>query len=203
MNNFQLGKKRSNDIIRFVENYESITINQCANLFYSGANTAYKIAQRKLNKLANAGYLKISQNNTNNNMPYNVYYIKKKLSHHDLLINSFLIALIKAGATNITFEKSKQWLHGKLISDAYLHYDYTNYHYFNILEVCYKNKYIPIKSYEELFKSGEAHKVSSGTFPRLIVMDDIEHNPKYYKSQYFQIIQIDLDLKKLPAIFVD
>jgi hypothetical protein len=199
LNDFQLGKKRSNDIVRFVEDCGAITISQCAALFYPHAKTAYKIAQRKLSKLVEKGYLKVSKNDGNEN----VYYIDKKLSRHSLFINSFLIALIKAGATNIYLEKDKTWINNKIKSDAFFEYDYLNYHYYNILEICCSHKYIPIKEYELLFKSGEAHNICRGTFPRLIVMDDVIHKEGYYHSNYFQVIQIDLNLNKFPAIFVD
>lgn len=204
MNNNDLGKKRTGDILQFVECYGALTISQCASLIYPNAKTAYKIAEKKLAKLVKDHKLSLAQVEKEN-----VYYIDKKLGKHDLFINDFFIGLINSGATNITFEKPKYWLKDKsnnkykIRSDALFKYDFAEYSYFNILEVCWTNKNIPIKTYEELFKSGEAHQICKGTFPRLIVMDDTKHNPKHFYSDLFKVIQINFNMKDMPLIFVD
>jgi hypothetical protein len=196
---------RDREIVNWVSIHKSITIDQCRKIFMPGCSSGYKIAQRRLNKLVENGYLKMSKTDTNEN----VYYTDKKLSYHDLLINSFYASLINCGAKNIVFAHPQKWLNGKVISDAFLSYDYGQYTFYNILEVCVTHKKINIEGYEELYNSGEAHQLCGNTFPRIIVMDDVEHfNLNNYHSDLLtknevQIIQVDYSLNNLPLIFMD
>jgi hypothetical protein len=163
-------------------------------------SSGYKIAHRRLTRLAAEEYLRVSKTDSGEN----VYYTKKKLSYHDILINSFFAALVGYGAVNIYYERPKEWLGGKIRSDAFFKYDYGDYTFFNILEVCLTHKKIPIERYEELFNFNEAHQICRGTFPRLIIMDETEHyRLNHYKSSLFPIIQVDFSLKNMPLIFMD
>jgi hypothetical protein len=199
MNNHELGRRRDHDILRFIEDFNTITIQQCADYIYPTAASRYKIAERKLNKLVKAKRIKVDQTETKEN----IYYFDKKLSYHDLLINSFYIALVNSGATNIKMEKRKIWLDDKFRSDALLSYDYGKWTFYNILEVCWSHKNIPIKEYEELYYSGEAHQICNGTFPRVIVVDDIIHKDNRFKSEVLPIYQLDFTFNTIPQIFMD
>lgn len=198
MNNHELGKQRNNQILHSVEDFKSITIRQCADYIYPTAASRYKIAERKLNKLVKAKRLKVDQTETKEN----IYYFDKKLSYHDLLINSFYIALHNTGATNIKLERQKTWLNGKLRSDALISYDFDKYTYYNILEICWSHKKVPIKEYEELFYSGEAHKICENTFPRIIIVDDVIHSDDRFKSDVLPIFQLDFTFNALAKILM-
>lgn len=190
---------RDRDIIDFVGRYRSITIDQCKKVFMPGCTSGYKIAQRRLNKLVESGYLKVGKTDTNEN----VYYTEKKLSYHDLLVNSFYAALMQCGAKNTVFSRTQKWLEGKLISDGFFSYDYGQYTFYNILEVCLSRKKLSMDLYEKLYKSGEAHELCKGIFPRLIIMDDAYHREDIYKSSLFPVIQVHYDLSNIPLIFMD
>lgn len=192
--------KRDKEIIKFVEKHHSITITLCNKIFIP-SKSGYKIAQRRLNKMVECEQLKVYKPRIGEE---NVYYIDRKLSQHDLLILYFYAELINCGAKNIYFEKKKKWLNGDIESDAFFQYEYGGYMNYNILEICHTHKKIPISNYEELFKTNEVQKICMNTFPRIIVVDDVEHiNPDYYHSELFKIIQINSSLNNLPLIFID
>lgn len=195
--------ERDRCIIKYVEMMQSITIDQCSRLFMSDSRSKYKIAQRRLDQLVRNRYLKVAKTDTNEN----IYYIDRKLSYHDLLINSFYIYLLNAGVANLQFGKSKQWMNGKIISDAFMRFDYGDkpdeYTFYIILEVCWTHKRIPLDQYEVLFKSGEAHKLCQDTFPLIVIMDDTKHSDQhYYHSNLFRTVQIDFDLSNFSLIFL-
>jgi hypothetical protein len=195
--------QRDRNIVKYVEQFSSITIEQCSLLFMKDSKCKYKIAQRRLENLVENKYLKVSKTDTNEN----IYYIDNKLSYHDVLINTFYIHLINSGATNIIRETDKNWLNGNIISDAFYKFDYgikdNVYRFYVVLEVSWTHKDIPIKNYEELFCKGEAHNQCQNTFPLIVVLDDTKHkNNKYYHSDMFKVIQIDFDMSNFSLIFV-
>jgi hypothetical protein len=191
--------QRDRDIVKFVEKYKAITIAQCQEIFMSDATFGYKIAQRRLGKLVDNGYLKVSRTDSNENL----YFIDKKISYHDVLINSFYAELVKCKATIKHVEHDKRWIGTKPKSDAFFWIEYGGTHFFFILEIALTHKDIPIADYEQLYRSGELQKIFLGRFPTIVVMDDADHKkPDYYHSDIIKIVQIDFALKKFPLIFV-
>jgi hypothetical protein len=189
---------RDRNIVQFVDKHGSITIAQCAQIFMNDSNCSYKIAQRRLSELVSNKYLKVSKTDTGEN----IYYTKKQPSYHDLLILSFYAGLVNCGCRNIHFEHPRPWINDDLKSDGLFIYEFGGYRFYNLLEVCWTHKEIPFTKYEDLFSSGEAHGVCDGEFPRLIVMDDTKHREPL-RNDKFPVIQIDLNLKNLPLIFMD
>lgn len=191
--------QRDRDIVKFVEDYKSITIKQCSRLMWSHASSGYKIAQKRLSNLVNNRYLKIAKTDTQENL----YYIDKKLSHHDLLINGFYIELLTCGASDVKFAKDKSWLDGKIISDAFFAYIYNDKLMYNILEVCWTHKNIPINNYEKLYSSDEGKQLigACGEFPTIVVLDSYDR--ENYKSDILKIVRLDYNFNNLPMLFMN
>jgi hypothetical protein len=188
---------RDRSIVRFVEEFNGVTISMCQKLIVPNKKSGYKIAQTRLNKLVDAKYLKVSRTETNEN----IYYINKKISYHDLLINNFFVGLHNAGAKTLKFEKPKAWLNNKFRSDAFVQCDYGDNFYFFFLEVCWTHKDVNIKGYEELCDSEEGRKIIDykGLLPTLVILDDSGHE---YISDRLKIVKIDYELQQLPLIFI-
>jgi hypothetical protein len=189
--------QRDRNVVRFVESMGSITIDMCRRLIVPDKKSGYKIAQTRLNKLVDNKYLKVGRTETNEN----IYYINRKLSYHDLLINRVYIELINAGARIINFEKNKSWLNDKFRSDAFIQLDYGDNNYFYFWEVAWTHKDIPIKYYEELCEYEEGLKIINykGMIPTLVVMDDSGHQ---YSSSVLKVVKVDYNLQQLPLIFI-
>lgn len=206
MRNYRI-TQRDREIVKFVEEYKSITINQCADMFMRDKPSGTQIARKRLAVLVKSGYLKVDKTDTSEN----VYYIDKKLRYHDLLINAFYIELHKIGATNIEFTKHKAWLNQKSIngsryleSDGFFKFNFGGYDCYVVLEVCYTKKTIPLDKYEELYISGEAHNECEGIFPQIVVMDNSKHKEEnfYGQSENIKITQIRFDLTDFPKILM-
>lgn len=206
MTNYRI-TTRDREIIKFIEQYDSITINQCADMFIPNKSSGQQIARKRLGVLVKAGYLKVDKTDTGEN----IYFIDKKLRYHDLLVNSFFIELNKIGAKDIEFTRHKSWLTQKSIngskyleSDGFFKFKYEGYEMYIILEVCYTKKTIPLKKYEELYISGDAHNECNELFPQIIVMDSSKHNTEnfYGESENIKIKQVQFDLSDFPKIFI-
>jgi hypothetical protein len=191
---------RDREIVRFIEENNALTISQCQKIFMPTAKFGYKIAQKRLSRLVENGYLKVGRTDSSEN----IYYIDKKISYHDLLVNSFYAELIKCKATVLEFKHPVEWIKDEAPkSDAFFKVDYGNYIFYFILEVALTKKDVPMRSYERLCRSGIVHRQCDGHFPTLVVMDEVKHtNKSFYRSDLFKTVQIDLDLNDMPLIFV-
>ncbi len=196
-------------VLRFVEEYGSITIEQTRKMFYNTQKYGYDIARRRLKKLVNHKKLKVIRDATGNE---NVYYTDKKLSYHDILILDYYAELIYSGANIIYFKPGKHWLGGRLISDAYCCYILGDDIFFNILEVV-RTYGIDKDKYLELYKSGEPQRFNSmiyekmggepiNEFPRLIVVDSVTHRDGIFIHDDVKVYQLDFKLRGLSKIFV-
>lgn len=190
---------KDRSLVRFVEEFDSVTIDMARRLIWNEQKSGYKIAQTRLGKLVDGKYLKVSRTETNEN----IYYINKKLSYHDLLINRVRIELINAGVKLIQFERKKWWLNNKFHSDIFIQCDYGDNYYFFFWEICWTHKDINMVGYEELCESEEGLKIIDykGMIPTLVVMDDSSHDYKTLNPR-LKIVKIDYQLSKLPLIFI-
>lgn len=73
--------KRDKEIIKFVEKYNSITINQCAKVFFPRNKEAYDQARKRLRAIHSEGLLKRYRKDPKSQT---VYYLDKRLRTHDL-----------------------------------------------------------------------------------------------------------------------
>ncbi|WP_125154475.1 hypothetical protein [Clostridium rectalis] len=198
-------------ILQFVEEYGSITIKQCQNMFYNRQDKGYEMARRHLAKLTNYGKLKMAVRDFNCG-GRNVYYINKKLNFHNLLTLDYYSNLIKHGAKIVYFKQEQPWLNNKYFSDAYCCYIIGNKVIFDIIEVV-RTKNIEVDKYIQIFNSNEAHDLSKyiynqlggenlELFPHLIVIDDVKHKKKLYINDDIKVIQLNFNLDNFTNIFI-
>lgn len=83
--------KRDIEIIKYVEQYKSITIEQCSKLFFTNNRYGYDQARKRLSKLKKEGFLKRYRKDPKS---MSIYYIDKPLKIHDLKIRDVLIEFI-------------------------------------------------------------------------------------------------------------
>lgn len=200
--------EKDNATLRFVEDFGSITIAQCAKLFYNNQIYSLQYAGKKLNKLIKYGKLKVYKSLGEQN----VYYMSKKLSSHDLIVLDYYSELIKSGVAINYFKQEQTWIDNKYESDGYCCYTYLDRIYFDCIEVVVshgfdKNKYIELyKSCEPQMLNNEIYKKLGGqsisVFPRIILIDDIKHSEDFLKIDNVEVIQLSLKLNDFYKVFI-
>ena len=124
--------KYDKEILKFVEKYKVITISQCEKMFYKN----YELARSRLSALKKKGVLDSYKDERTARL---VYFVKDKVSSHDLMIRDFYAELINIGAEIIEFNTSPQYLNDLIRPDSYIHYKYEGKEYHTMLEVDYKH----------------------------------------------------------------
>jgi hypothetical protein len=201
---------RDHEALQFVESYGSITIEQCRRLFYSTQKRGYDIAGRRLGKMVKNGRLKVA---IDKRTKQNVYYLEKPLSTHNLYILDFFTTLIENGAKILFFNRGIEWQTVDLKSDAMVFYEIGNKKIFNILEVVVTHE-VEKEKYKKIFETQEIHllcneinkrfgaKENINYFPKIVVIDEVNHTPKYYYDEDKKYIQLNFDLEGFPKIFL-
>ena len=196
-------------ILQFVEKHGFITISETQNMFFNTQYKGYEMARKHLAKLV--GYEKLSvYNDTSCNK--NVYHMGKKPTYHRILAMDYYSVLIKNGAHICFFKAEKPWLDNKYFSDAFCVYKLNNKYYFDMVEVV-RSKNIEVKKYIELYDSKEAHKFSDvvyhkvtgkniDIFPRLVIIDDVQHKEELKIKDDVKIIRLDYKLSGYLNLFV-
>lgn len=161
---------RDKSIYAFINQYGSITIDQCSKIFMQGNRRKYEIAARRLRRLVENQYIKMGKiMHTNENQ----YYIDNKLRYHDSLVIQYCAELINIGASNVKFERNKKWDTVNIISDGFIYFEINNKSYIHLIEVCLTNKDIKLDKYEQLYISNYIQN-QYGIEPKLIVVSVIE-----------------------------
>lgn len=187
--------KRDREILKFIETYGSITINQTAKIFYKGHKFAYDEARRRLKKIAEVSKLKKITNKVTREF---IYYMDKPVSPHNLFVLDFYSELINQGCEDIKFEKSKKWSIKEPICDGYFEFSFNDITYFMILEVDLTHN-CNLKKYEFLYDTGELQEIYSqeygnkDIFPTVVVMKQYIPTSPYYSNK-FNVVYIDYKL---------
>lgn len=181
--------QRDKDIYNFIKQHGSITVDQCSKIFMTDCKRKYEIACRRLKRLVECDYIKVSATKYTHQ---NVYYIDKKLSFHDLLVIQYCAELINIGAKNLKLERNKQWFED-LISDGFIYYEINGQKYINIIEVCFSNKNVKTDYYDELYETNLLQS-NLGIEPKLVIISEFNEN---YTSKKIPIITFDFKFKNL------
>lgn len=206
---------KDHKVLQFVEEFGSITINECRNIFYDTQIKGYEIARRRLSKLVSYKKLGVYRDMDLN---LNVYYMDKKLTQHGILALDYYSELIRLGASIIYFKQEQPWMiepstkKAKYFSDAYCCYHFEGKVYFDIVETV-KTKNIETEKYLDIYNSKEAHVLSDeiykqlggkprNLFPRLIIIDNVKHKNDLFINNDIKIIQLDFKLKNISKILV-
>lgn len=199
-----------NQVLKFVEQNSSITIEECRKIFYNTQKNGYEIARRRLGKLVNYNKLKMSKDAISNQ---NVYYMTKKLSYHNILALDYYANLVSYGANIVYFNRDQEWMSKKYFSDAFCCYHIGNRMYFDIIEVV-RTHALDVEKYLKLYKSNEPQELCNiiyrkeggeqdiNKFPRLIVIDDVRHKNELFVNDKIKIYQLDFQLSNLSKILI-
>lgn len=199
-----------NELLRFVEENGSITISQAQNMYYNTQKFGYEISRRRISKLVKYGKLKFTRNNE---IGQNIYYIDKPLRTHDVLIMDFYAKLVNNGARIVYFKSPQYWQTvDSLRSDAFAFYFIGNKPYFNIIELVRTHE-VEREKYHRLFDNGEANVLCNelykhvgsqniNVFPRMIILDDVQHKQGYYYDEKIKMVQLDLKMTNFVKIFI-
>jgi hypothetical protein len=201
--------KEDREILLFVELYGSISITQCQNMFYNRQGRGYEMSRVHLAKLVKYSKLSVFKEKFTNK---NVYYMTKQPSYHGILVLDYLSNLIKNGATINYFKQEQPWMGKKYKSDAYCMYTLGDRVLFDIVEVV-RTKSVEIDKYIAIFDSGEAHALNSNLyrqlsgkgitiFPRLIIIDDVQHKNEVFVNEEVKVIQLDFQLNNFTRVFL-
>lgn len=208
-------------IFEFIDWADSVTIEDVAHFYKEPGDTAdnmksrYASAARRLRNLKDYGDIKSVRNRFTNKIHYYIpspEFKGKPLSDHRLLINSFIMHMYRK-SSNITYNRSKVYLDGKLRPDLRIIYnkrrsecqgktereiqaEMAREHTLLIEVDCshYTDKK-KIDKYEELYQN----KIKEGinVFTLVIVTDKKKIS---FPQQSFDIIQYDYDMNYIRTI---
>lgn len=179
---------RDKEILRWIEEHKSITINQCSKIFYTNNKEGYQQARKRLRKLNQCNYIKRFRKDMRSET---VYYLDKKLSFHDLKVFDILAELIYLGAEIKNFEKEYVIPAGEknYRSDALIEFIYNKYYYIFLVEIDHTH-FTSFKKLIEIYKSNffqEKYKeFGQNIFPEVLILREYETKNKMY-TEYFNI----------------
>ncbi|GAA0082929.1 hypothetical protein [Clostridium sp. CTA-6] len=167
------------EIARHIESVGICTAKQIAKIFYKDKSQGQAIARRRLKRLEECGYIKITKlsflNNTNAYIFNSKEYQNLKPSLHRILLLDYYAELFYHDVNIKYFKKEQNWLSGKIKSDGFFIFDFNGKQYFQIVEVASTNfGHNTIKKYEDLYKSNELQRLF-GEFPQIILIDSGDH----------------------------
>ncbi|WP_033047159.1 hypothetical protein [Clostridium botulinum] len=185
---------RDKSILKFIEEYGSITINQCSKIFYTKNKERYYQARKKLKKLADEKLLKRYRKDMRSQA---VYYMSKKLSFHDLKVLDIYAELIDMGA-NITFFKREytiNTLNKNYRADGLIECIFDGYFYPILIEIDYTHFTSPKKLldiYHSEYFQNKYKDLDENIFPSIIIVKPIISKSNF-KSKNFNIFYTDLN----------
>lgn len=192
---------RDKEIFKFIEQYGSITINQCSKIFFSKCKQNYYQARKRLKLLSDNKYLKRYRKDMRSEA---VYYLDKKLSAHDLKVLDIYAELINQGAEIKYFKreyaiptKNKEYRADGLIEcikDGYFYpilveIDYTHFTSNKKLLDIYSSNYFQ-KKYKDL---------DEDIFPTVLIVRPFISS--YNNNLPFNIIYTTMCINNINTLF--
>lgn len=192
-------KEIYNKILIYLEKFDFITNQQCANIFYSNSKYALQEANRTLNKLVKAKLIKVKKTQGMKN----IYYTQKPITRiHPILLMDLYSMFIKNGFEINYFAKEVNF--GIKVPDGVL--EYTNPQNEKIvpllIEIDCFNK-TKVKKLEELYDSNVVQKYylkryKAPIFPNVVILSNTQRNDY---SDKVNIIHMTHDLKDFTKYF--
>ena len=190
-------KPRDREILRWIEEYELLTIRQASILFFNGS---YEGARRRLFQLEHDfGKIKSYKLKENDNK---VYYISKKSTYHNVLCMDYVAELKRNGCEIIKIKRQPHYMNNSIIPDMYVVFSYKGQVYFTLLELdlYHSTSMTKFQRYEELYKSQELQKENYGQFPILVIAKD--NITTKYNSNNFDCIYTDLEYSTISTLLL-
>lgn len=181
------------NILEFVEVYGGISIEIAKDLYYN-TSYGYDSSRRALSSLVDKGYLKTTRDFVSDKK---VYYCKKSISSHKLILLRLYAKIIALGGEVLEFKREYKALNS--ISDGLIIYRYKGIAKIILVEVDINNKTKENK-YIELYESNYYQNIF-GTFPRVIIIDNAsEKRREKCKGGKVKFLYLDYDFKELEKI---
>jgi hypothetical protein len=184
---------KDRDILRHIEKYGFITINQCATLFYDNIRTSYTGARKRLQRLTEYDMASLNDGNDEKLLKYwinpssnqKVYSLDgRRVSQHSIYIMDFYSKFKIYNADILYFVKEKKYMKETdytIVPDAFCRYVPKGYSKSKliVLEVDYTHK-TDLNKYIEWYESGEIQQKYGGVdiFPKILIADE---NPQIKK----------------------
>ena len=135
----------------------------------------------------------------------NIYTLEKSkpVRKSDIIAMDFYSKLINEGAEILLFEKEYTgFLDGKIRPDIFSAIKIENWLIYLFVEIQTRHAKADIEKYEKLYATREfQNKFNTNIFPTIVVIEDVVHKDQY-KSEYFKVVQIDLNMSGFPKIFM-
>lgn len=192
-------KDRDNKILNFIEEYGSITINICANLFFSNANNKYDLARKRLRILYNNKYIKRYKEVG----AEVIYYLNKSLKPHDLKLLEVYSKLSSIGNV-VTFEKEKVILcPNKRKIDGFMEIEVEEGEYINtyplIVEIDYTHN-THLNKIKDIYNSNYFQDMY-GFLPIILIVKRNQWDKKLNGYADIAIINLDWSLDNIEEVF--
>jgi len=189
-------------ILRHIEDYKFITIDQARQIAYPAMKRGYEYARTRLQRLAKIEKrLKIIRNTALKlNLFIDINADVKKIpnSPHKIYLMDFYCKLIENKVNVERFDTEKEWSNGKYRSDAICIYSYGGFRFKNIIEVNKSNNTLDLERFDEVVD--EIKQECDGQIPRMILIDGRTH--RKYNTKVYPIIRVDYNMNNFPQIFL-
>lgn len=196
---------RDRRIIRHLEQYKYATLEQLEKIFFREQKNSYNIARRRMARIVDAGYAKVARHaEINNRLVYMWNSAKVKMpDKHRIIVLDVLANIHDCGFNVKEFIIEKQWMGGKIRSDAFTVFTMENVkrrcHYF--VEVALANHSPNIEKYDRLLETNEVFKyLGRNTVPRVLLISDRKHNDLNLK--HTSVVQLNTKMDSFATIIL-
>jgi hypothetical protein len=190
-------------ILTHFDNHLYGSIEQIQKLFFEDTKSGYIIANRRLKKLKEMGYLENSMDLTSNRLIYRKKHPKvKPPSYHRVLILDAYSQLSALGYDVKYFKAEKEWLGGKFRSDGFIVINAIDRIYRFFMEVQLSNHDPNLSKYDELLSTGVVQKEFNCKInPNVLLISD-----KHYEDMNVnqcRIIQVPTNFNQLSKFLME
>lgn len=194
---------RDMKILQHFDNHLYGSIEQIQKLFFYDTKSGYIIANRRLKKLKEMGYLENSMDLTSNRLIYRKKCSKvKPPSYHRVLVLDIYAQLFSFGYDIKYFKAEKEWLGGKYRSDGFIIIYAIDRIYRFFIEVQLSNHDPNLTKYNDLLQTGEVQKeFNCKVNPNILLISD-----KHYDSidvNQVRVIQVPTNLCQLSKFLME
>lgn len=177
------------NIMKHIEQYKGITINQCYKIFYKHAKYGHDMARWRLKKLAENKYLHYYTIGKER-----VYCLERnsRITRHRLKALDLYAELVFNNCKILEFIEPKYEVKGKRMEpDGLIKFSFDGKVIFAFIEVD-DTHYYDLSRYDDLYEQGDIQRqYGNDKFPMVICVTDM---PDRYYSDNFDIVYLDYKL---------
>jgi hypothetical protein len=192
------------DLLRHVENYGFITIEQAYKMIYPKMNRGYEYARQRIQRLCKIEKRLKTINDTATKTKIFIDTDSKinKVSMHRIYTMNLYCCLVGMGAKIEEFKLEKEWNNGKVRSDAFCKFlmiDGNNKIRFRILvETNTSNNKLNLSKYDDI--KDEILLACNNKLPRIALIDDRDHID--YNTKLYQVVKLNYKISNLSNLVI-